>query len=353
MSLMANAYTFNDPELVRRSLVALGRAGIQEKDINGIIDYSLWWIISQDHYQLYFGDARHLQNEWGRIKETMDVLFSRCDSSGFINSQNTWLFIDWTHQEKWSALQVLWWWAQESGARLAHRMNDTELETRLKKSAANLQANLMEQVWNGEGQYWQSKIGESSIKTRYPNFLAVISGLTGENQYDGMRKLLEDPAVPTVGTPYMYGFEMIALARLGDVQTLIGLVKSYWGGMLGQGATSFWEAYDPKQSGNQHYEFYNRPYGKSLCHAWSAGPAVLLPAEIAGLRPLEDGWESFTVDPNPGQLQWVSTTVPTKFGNITVDIENRNISIRFPKGTTLIRKGRSITGPDTVNEQME
>ena len=41
VSLLANAYTFADAEIVRRSLTALGRAGIAESDINGIVDYSL------------------------------------------------------------------------------------------------------------------------------------------------------------------------------------------------------------------------------------------------------------------------------------------------------------------------
>ncbi len=46
MSMMANAYSFGDAEIVRRSLTVLGRAGIKNTDINGTIDYSLWWIIS-------------------------------------------------------------------------------------------------------------------------------------------------------------------------------------------------------------------------------------------------------------------------------------------------------------------
>jgi len=352
MSLMANAYAFNEPEMVRRSLVALGRAGIKEKDVNGIIDYSLWWIISQDHYQLYFGDTAHLQQEWGRIREALDVLFTRCDTMGYLIPKNSWLFIDWVNQEKWSALQILWWWAQESGARLAHRMNDTWLETRLTESAGQLKINLLKLVWNEKNHYWQSKIDTSSSKTRYPNFLAVLSGLATEDQYDGMRKLLEDPAVPPVGTPYMYGFEMMALARLGNVQLMLDRIKNYWGGMLEQGATTFWEAYDPKQTGKEHYEFYGRPYGKSLCHAWSAGPAASLPSEIFGLRPLDDGWRRFLVDPDLGRLEWASVTVPTKFGSIEITIENGEVSIKVPEGTTMVWKGRTITGPFTFNEKI-
>ncbi|MFH0761935.1 MAG: hypothetical protein V2A67_10575 [Bacteroidota bacterium] len=148
MSMVANAYTFSDPEMVRRSLVALGQAGVKEKDINGIIDYSLWWIISQDHYQLYFADTLHLKYEWGRIKETLDLLATRCDDSGFLIPKNTWLFVDWVDQEKWSALQILWWWAQESGARLAHRVGDLQTESRLKTNCENLKIRLLQTIWS-------------------------------------------------------------------------------------------------------------------------------------------------------------------------------------------------------------
>ena len=55
VSLVANAYSFADGSIVARSLSVLGRAGIEKADINGIVDYSLWWVVCHDLYQLYFG----------------------------------------------------------------------------------------------------------------------------------------------------------------------------------------------------------------------------------------------------------------------------------------------------------
>lgn len=50
MSMMVNAYTFADREIVRRTIAMLGREGIAQTDINDIADYSLWWLIAQDRY---------------------------------------------------------------------------------------------------------------------------------------------------------------------------------------------------------------------------------------------------------------------------------------------------------------
>ncbi|MFH0761936.1 MAG: alpha-L-rhamnosidase C-terminal domain-containing protein [Bacteroidota bacterium] len=156
-----------------------------------------------------------------------------------------------------------------------------------------------------------------------------------------------------MGTPYMYSFENMALARTGNVQSMLDRVKNYWGGMLEQGATTFWEAYDIEQKGNEQYEFYDRPYGKSLCHAWSSGPAAFLPSEIFGLRPLEDGWKRFSVDPDLGRLEWACATVPTPLGNITVSCYKDHIQIDIPAGTIMDWKGRHIEGPCTFIDPLK
>ena len=353
MSLLVDVYTFSNPELVRRSLVALGRAGITEKDINGIIDYSLWWIIAQDQYQLYYGDSLHLKREWNRIKETLNIMASRCDSDGFlVPAKDNWVFIDWVDQDKWTALQILWWWAQNSGERLAKRVGDNAAAQYWQNSSDKLKEELQKVAWSEKKQLWLSKNDSTSEITRHPNFLAIVSGLASSNQYAGIKNVLTNENIKPVGTPYMAGFEVMALAQLGNTGYMLNHVINYWGGMLKKGATTFWEAYDPTETNKNQYSFYNRPYAKSLCHAWSSGPAAFLPSELFGLKPLEDGWKRFKVNPNLGYLEWASVCLPTKYGNILVDIEKDNIKISIPEGTTLEWKNKSTKGPGVLIDKL-
>lgn len=353
MSLWVNAFTFGDQELVRRSLVALGREGIEEEDINGIVDYSLWWIISQDQYQLYYDDKVHLETEWDRIKEALHVLKKRSTESGFLPiKEDDWIFIDWVDQEKWTALQILWWWAQTSGANLAERVGEVQFAQQLRKSAESLRNNLYEAAWNSDESVWLSSKDCETERTRHPNFLAVVSGLASKKQYSGIQRLLENNAVKPVGTPYMAGFENMALGILGNTQNMLDQVKEYWGGMLDMGATTFWEAYDESLGEKEQYSFYGRPYAKSLDHAWSSGPAAFLPAQIFGLKPLEDGWKRFTMNPNLGYLKWASVNVPTKYGDITLDIEKDTVHIVIPDGTKLEWKDNSIEGPRELLDKL-
>ena len=49
-----------------------------------------------------------------------------------------------------------------------------------------------------------------------------------------------------------------ALCALGMQSDVLGEIRSYWGGMLELGATSFWELYNPDEKGDAHYARYGR-----------------------------------------------------------------------------------------------
>lgn len=349
MSMLVNAYTFADKEIVRRSLVALGREGIKESDINGIIDYSLWWIIAQEYYQLYYGDSLHLQQEWPKIKETFRLLQARTDKKGFLPSDDSWLFIDWVDTEKITSLQILWWWAQQSALKLAERAGDKQFISSLENLSDHLKANLYQLAWNKKGNYWQGTPAPGSQPSRHASFLSVISGLAEKSQYEAIRNTLTGKEADPVGTPYMAGFELMGLNRVGGNASLFEGLKSVWGEMLNLGATTFWEAYDSKNKGKEHYAFYGRPYAKSLCHAWGTGPAALLPSEILNIKPLETGWTKFSIDPSPGNLKWIVATVPTPLGDIEVEIEEGIMQLKVPAGAKAYFQNTEYQGPQTVS----
>ncbi len=342
-SLMVNAYTFADPEIVRRSIAVLGREGIAETNINNIVDYSLWWLISQDNYQLYFGDTLHLKREWKRIKEMMTVLEQRSDKDGLLLPGNAWLFLDWVDVEKEGALQVLWWWAQQSVANLADRMKEPEMAAYWRDKSDKLKVVLLERGYDAQRGAWRGKLTEESGPNRHANFLAVISGLAPESQYEAIIRTLSDTTVQQVGTPYMMAFEYMALARLGQGEEMLRQMKDYWGGMIEKGATSFWEGYDPKEGPDKMYTFYKRPYGKSLCHGWSSGPAALIPGELLGIRPLADGWKVFSVDPKITSVKNMHAIIPTPQGDIEATLTAGQLSVKIPAGAQAIYQGKTYT----------
>lgn len=344
MSMMVNAYTFADREIVRRTIAMLGREGIAQTDINDIADYSLWWLIAQDRYQLFFGDRLHLQREWPRIKKALNVLESRCNQNGILTDSIRWLFIDWVDVEKENALQVLWWWAQQSAVSLAERMGDKPLAAYWQKKSDALKSVLLARGYDPVRQAWRGKPDGESKPNRHANFLAVISGLATPSQYPGILNILGDTTVTAVGTPYMAGFEYMALSRMRAPERMLKQMKEYWGGMIAQGATSFWEGYDANEDEVKQYGFYGRPFGKSLCHAWSSGPAALIPSELLGIRPLSDGWATFEIDPQvPASMQPLEATIPTPYGDIRVWLRDNQLKVEVPQGSSAKFRGKSYT----------
>ncbi|BCU77806.1 alpha-L-rhamnosidase C-terminal domain-containing protein [Luteolibacter sp. LG18] len=352
MSLMANAYTFGDGEIVRRSLVALGSAGIGKTHLNGIVDYSMWWVVAQDYYQSYYGDADHLRHEWPLIQDTLERLAAGSDANGFyVVKKGDWIFVDWVSQEKQTALQIVWWWAQASGAKLAERVGDTKAAARWRQRADALAKVLNQQAWDPNGG-WRERPDGKSGPSRHANAYATMSGLSTPAQQRQVLAVLAGDQAKPVGTPYVAGFENMAIARLGDTATFFKRVDACWGGMLDRGATTFWEAWDPNQRGDDAYSFYKRPYAKSLCHAWSAGPAAFLPAEIFGLRPVADGWQRFSVEPRLGSLKWACATVPTPQGEIRISVAGSRMTLGVPAGTTAVWRGKSLAGPGHFTQSL-
>ena len=313
VSARSSLYAYGDGEIMKRSLRILDSAGPRGGDVNGIVGNSLWVVIAHDLYQRFSGDRAFLAECWPRIRERLDSFEGRC-TDGFVTRDVKWNFIDWTKPESKLALQVIYWAALEAGARLADRLGETSVA----------------QGWRARAEVTRTRLLATGFdETRHSRILAVAFGLvTGEEARKVAQEIAAD-GLPSVGTPYMSTYEVMALVRGGEWAAAKRKLEAVWGGMLDNGATSFWEGYVPGEGADRHYSFYGRRFGKSLCHAWAAGPAYLLAGEFMGVRPTADGWKEFEVKPMPGLVD-VSCTIPTPRGLLKVDIDAKGaVAHRF------------------------
>lgn len=56
----------------------------------------------------------------------------------------------------------------------------------------------------------------------------------------------------------------------------------------------------------------------SLAHGWGAGPTQLLTESVLGATPVDPGYATWQVKPQPGDLNWAQGQVPTASGSLTV-----------------------------------
>jgi hypothetical protein len=119
------------------------------------------------------------------------------------------------------------------------------------------------------------------------------------------------------------------MAELNHRKDALAWIRQYWGGMLAEGATSFWEAYDPswyKEDFHASLQADNRSgYFVSLAHGWSSGPTAWLMEEVLGIQPTGPGFSTVNIRPDLVDLKWAKGAEPTPHGLLKVDIR-RNAS---------------------------
>lgn len=136
-----------------------------------------------------------------------------------------------------------------------------------------------------------------------------------------------------------------------DGRAALELVKTYWGGMLAMGATTFWEDFDlawlrehPTRIDempvagrkNIHADFGAYCYKglrHSLCHGWASGPAAWCSKRILGVEPLRPGFAALRFAPNLCGLEYAEGSVPTPHGAVRVRLEaGKKPEITAPAG---------------------
>ena len=412
VSIMSSAYSFADVESIRCTLTVLGSCGIdrlqkliehnanieqqrelvKESHINGIVDFSLWYFISHWLYQRYFGDAGFLIQEWAKIKLRLLALIKYCieaDTGYLATGDNDWVFIDWSSSaHKPTALQILWWWALDSGVMLGDTVSkiDMNSNTNETKDFSNTIRDVQSRL---ESHFLNMEDNIQASYSRHGHILGVLSGLnarlvdkasgnewwspnTSDEYWQALLKVrkLDSQSrqsllmgeLDQVGTPFMKHLECLALCRLDMRSAALEKVRKYWGGMLSTGATSFYEAFEDNENDDNANniaiaKFYDRPFARSLCHAWGSGPCALIPEILLGIRPLADDWSMFLCDPlkeypcyyfcctkHGGtsvpaaheRLPEVCCLIQTKHGTIEVKLNVDDLRVFVPNGTKML-----------------
>jgi hypothetical protein len=174
------------------------------------------------------------------------------------------------------------------------------------------------------------------------NAAAVISGAATPEQYGAIWKtvLSQVGTGDTHGliiTPYYNYYVIRAMAEMGHRDAALKWIRQYWGGMVDEGATSFWEGYDPSW---YHEDFHsslqadNRSgYFVSLAHGWSAGPTAWLMEQVLGIQPTGPGFSTVDIRPDVVDLEWARGAEPTPHGLLKVDAKKGGpIVVDVPEG---------------------
>lgn len=342
-SYMMNYYTHNDHDIVKRTITALRGKEPIYVHINTILDYSFFWIISVYDYYLYSGDKEFITQIYPKVESLMRFCSDRLDVNGFVEGKpGDWVFVDWTKQSipkdgELSFEQILYYQSLVSISKLSAALgNENKMRKYTDESTMFLKM-LNNNFITTDSVFAYRRVQNKLDETRYKqaNIISVYFKIPeGKNSVNSIKKnILLNPDIPEIITPYMKFYELSALCELNEHDLVLKKIRSFWGGMLKEGATTFWETYDPTQKGDEHFmeNNYGRPFSKSLCHNWGASPLYILGRYFLGVKPLSPGYKTFIVEPQLGDLKWIQGVVPINDGQVTISVNKNQIKVRSNK----------------------
>ena len=351
-SYLMNYYLRFDTECVKRTIRQLRGKDPVTAHVNTIMDYTFYWFKSILDYYQYTGDIDFVREMWPRMVTLMDYVEGRLNADGMAEGQpDDWIFVDWVDfpMHKRGTLcfeQILLMKAMETMAVCAKLLGINKSDYRVKSE--ELRNKIKQTFWSYEQKAYYHAIEDGQMNrqiTKFPNMFAILYGLAYEEERrEIMQSVMLNPDISAITTPYMRFYELETLCIDGLHTQVLQEMRNYWGGMLREGATSFWEKYVPTETGTQHLAMYGRPYGKSLCHAWGASPVYLLGKYYLGVRPTKPGYEAFEIRPSLGDLDWMQGDVPTPHGMIHVEMDRHQVKVLATEGCgTLFIAGQQVS----------
>lgn len=348
---------FDDRFLMRDTLDRLlGPAPVQQH-VNGIPGYSAFWFTGVAQYIRQTGDVDWLRGTHDRMLQLLAYVDKEFDANNvYANKTNVWLYVDWSPElngdtpESRRATTMEFYAAYRDAAFLLRTLGDNDNAVRYEQRAAQIKAGAQQHLLD-------PRIG--SFGTRWQtNAMAVLSGVADPGQY----KAIWDGSLDTVGhvrynslvtTPYYGYYILAAMAKMNHREDALQWMRQYWGGMIRENATSFWEGYDPdwfKEDFHASLEADNRSgYFVSLAHGWSTGAMPWLMENVLGIQSTGAGFSSVTIRPDLLDLKYARGAEPTPRGLLRVDLKPGNVAIDLPAGTVatvlvpLAHAGASVT----------
>lgn len=363
-SYLMNYYLRFDSDCVKRTIRQLRGKDPVTSHVNTILDYTFYWFNSISDYYLYTGDKAFIKEMYPRMLTMMDYVLGRLHDDWAIGQSDDWIFVDWVDfpMHKRGVLcfeQILFARSLQTMQMckdIVGPLSELEMTNLHLSSHSTLVSDPMTLIdfgamakallkkiddtfWNEQKKGYMHALepsdnGELTLNadiTKFPNMFQIIYGnLSAERSQTVKDNVMLNPEVEAITTPYMRFYELEALCKMGQHDHVMSEMKDYWGGMLKEGATSFWEKYVPTEHGTQHLQMYGRPYGKSLCHAWGASPVYLLGKYYLGISPVKPGYAEWECRPHLGSLEWMKGKVPTPFGPISITMDKDKVVIKSP-----------------------
>ncbi|MCD7764802.1 MAG: cellobiose phosphorylase [Lachnospiraceae bacterium] len=264
-----------------------------EADDTAMFDYSLFFIATLRDYYAATGDQETVRELYPTALKQWQLAQTNFDEAGVIRDSDVmgWCFVDWDlHLNKQASAQGIYLYCSRALLELTRALEENigqeseqcdqsgclklTLEN-LQRLIDNLEADLEKKTKAAQAYFYDRTSGVmvSGVSRQISYASQAWMVLGGAADAAVLENIEQIPEAHKMVTPYMYHHYIEALICAGKKTKALDLLRNYWGGMVNEGADTFWELYNPENP-------QESPYGGSIvnsyCHAWSCGPAYFL-----------------------------------------------------------------------------
>lgn len=287
LQALANYETFQNNDLVKRCLYLFASVPDENGRISAnlfmkptiiaddtyLFDYSLFFTTTLYDYFMVTDDKETLEELWPSAYLQVELALERLDDRNIVKDDPTWWsFIDW-HEElnKQAASQAILIYTLKRAIELARTLKDKQIRF-LEERLAEIETATVQHLWSEEAGLFIS--GEQN-QVSWASQVWMVLGevLDIESSKKVLNRLIKENPSIGMNTPYMNHHFVEALLLVGEKEEAISYIKHYWGGMINNGADTFWELYNPN---DKAYSPYGSHLINSYCHAWSCTPTYLI-----------------------------------------------------------------------------
>jgi len=322
------------------------------------------WIMQCWEHFYYGANLTDLKENFEYVTETLRHCRILTNERGLFDMPGAWNLIEWANNDlspygEVTANNVMLVECIRIAAKMAKILGYTDQARDLEREAVTRMNTINQYCWDQTRQAYVDTVRDRWAYERYLEFcksqkitplpfekyagasriseqtntLALLSGCVPAERMESVKKIVERvrkghfvvgaPAgrtfgppsekeapdgIVAVGSPFFLFFSLNALFKIGEPQAALDLIRTSWGQMVEHGTKGCWES----------FKYNDKSWVRSVTHTWSAAPAVYLPTEVLGVKPIEPGYKKFTISPKTDGLKWARGSVATPFGPIQV-----------------------------------
>jgi alpha-L-rhamnosidase len=341
------AFAFGDSSILERGIRLMARGQGPDGSLHShppsdmaahrLPDFMMTWVGSLWDYYFQTGNVELLKECLPAMHRVFDFFKSHEGPEGMMGRfDGWWVFLDWAELYKANysgVLNLMYLQALRHAAAISELAGDHAKSSEYNARAVKLTATVSKSFWSDSQKLWvdgwdpETKQPIDQV-SQHVNTLAMLMGLKKEARARLAKEVLIKASKQrkekiVCASPFFYAYVLEALFEAGFFNEIIEIIKDKWGEMIDNGATTFWEIWDPTI--------------ESRCHAWSASPVYHLMQTVLGVVPTEPGWRRVRIAPHPGALEFAKGVVPTPLGRIRAEWEKAGedqlvVRIELPNG---------------------